>query len=175
MKAIRKYLLSLDTIVALVLSIVGCLVLPRWVDVGQCKDIFNIGISVLSIVFSIFFASLAFIISSSDDEFVLFMEQNSGFTTLINTFKITLWSLFIALIYSLVMYSIATFKIVDELFYHCSVVCSFIFVFFYSLTATMMSTKDSIRYAQKRAQFVLIQRSANLLPVDEVPNEAPNP
>jgi len=157
---INKYILSLDTIVAMVFSAIAVLFLPDCVDGGLCKDLLNTGISVLSIIFSIFFAALAFIISSSDDEFVLFLEEENLFTELVYSFKWTLWSLFLALMYSLVIYIIVLFKYSgnDRFCLHESAIWIFCFMFFYSLVATMLSTKDAILYAQKMSRYVIITK-----------------
>lgn len=117
------------------------------------------GIGVLSIVFSIFFAALAFIISASDDDFVSFIEEKGLFTKIVNTFKWTVLSLFVALIYAILIYIVASYSIQyknknDETFLHISIIAIYCFLFFYSLIATLLSTNDAIKYSKKRVKFV---------------------
>ncbi len=58
----------------IVLAIVSAIFLPSCVSNDLVAGYYSIGISVLSIVFSIYFAALAIIIASPPDDFVKFME-----------------------------------------------------------------------------------------------------
>lgn len=119
-------------------------------------SLLEMGIGVLSIIFSIFFAALAFIISASDDEFVAFLEKDGLFTRLIGSFKWTVLSLFLALIYSIIIYVITSFGMSKDESFEMSeyVMTVFCFVFFYSLIATLLSTNDAIRYSKTRIRFI---------------------
>jgi hypothetical protein len=161
MKLIIKYLLSYDTLVAVLLTL-GCLYfLPQWISGDLIKDLLSMGIGVLSIIFSIFFAALAFIIGASDDEFVGFLEEYGLFTKLINTFKWTVGSLFVSLFYSIIVYIIASFKLSESKDYVFSeiLLAVFCFLFFYSLIATMISTNDAIKYSNRRIKYVNLKRN----------------
>jgi len=161
MNFFRTYILSYDTLIALLLTI-GCLIfLPDWIKGDLIKDLLSMGIGVLSIIFSIFFAALAFIIGASDDEFVAFLEEDGLFSTLINTFKWTVISLFVALLYSIFIYIIIAFKISQDDTYVFSeiLMAIFCFLFFYSLIATMTSTNDAIKYSKRRITFVSLKKS----------------
>jgi hypothetical protein len=127
-------------------------------------DLFGMGIGVLSITFSVLFASLAFIISSSDDSFVAFLEEDGGvFTEIVNTYTWTVGSLFIGLIYSIIVYSISAFKIsiyddqeINNLF-----IVIFGFLFFYGLIATLLSTTSAIKYTKRRIDYTKRQKDCN--------------
>jgi len=109
MKFVKKYILSLDTIISLLLTFACFYFLENWIKLTLAKSLFEMGIGVLSIIFSIFFATLAFIISASDDDFVKFLEEDSLFTELVESFKWTVFVLFFSLFYSVVCFIILTF------------------------------------------------------------------
>ncbi|MBO0329880.1 hypothetical protein [[Muricauda] lutisoli] len=160
MKLLKRYILSYDTIIALFLTIACLFFLQSWVDGNLIKDLLSMGIGVLSIIFSIFFAALAFIIGASDDEFVSFLEETGLFTALIGSFRWTVGSLFIALLYSIFTYILITFKLSENKCFVFSewIVVIFCFLFFYSLIATMISTNDAIRYSKRRIKFVNLKK-----------------
>lgn len=156
----KTYVFSYDTIIGIVLSVLCIWFLPSWVSGSLIIGLLEMGIGVLSIIFSIFFAALAFIISASDDEFVGFLEEDGFFTRLINSFKWTVLSLFIALIYSIVIYTIASFGMAESERFEMSeyVLMIFCFLFFYSLIATLLSTNDAIRYSKTRVRYIQIKK-----------------
>lgn len=155
-KFFTTYIYSYDTIIAFVLAILCIYFLPTWVGGALIMSLLEMGIGVLSIIFSIFFAALAFIISASDDEFVAFLEKDGLFTRLIGSFKWTVLSLFLALIYSIIIYVITSFGMSKDESFEMSeyVMTVFCFVFFYSLIATLLSTNDAIRYSKTRIRFI---------------------
>lgn len=159
-KFLTTYLYSLDTIIAFVLTVLCFYYLPKWIGGTLIMNLLEMGIGVLSITFSIFFAALAFIISASDDDFVAFLEKNGSFTKLIRSFKWTVLSLFLALIYSIIIYVIASFGMSQTECFEMSkyVMIVFCFMFFYSLIATLLSTNDAIRYSKTRVRFIEIKK-----------------
>ncbi|MBK7434577.1 MAG: hypothetical protein IPI66_12240 [Chitinophagaceae bacterium] len=102
--------LSVDTIISSVLSI--GFFLPLNIK-SSLPYPFIMLITVLSIIFSLFFAALAIIMSSTDNDFIKYMEErvNKGFTRFMNTFKVVLVALFLSLIYSIVLYTTTDFYI----------------------------------------------------------------
>ena len=152
---INIYVISYDTIIALILSAICLYLIPEWVGGGLVKDLLGMGIGVLSIIFSIFFAALAFIMSSSDNEFVKFLEKDKIFTGIINTFKWTVGSLFVALLYSIIVYIAIAFKneLSENFVFSKYIIGLFCFLFFYSLIATILSTQDAIKYSNARIDF----------------------
>ncbi|WP_046745543.1 hypothetical protein [Kordia zhangzhouensis] len=157
----RTYIYSYDTIIAVTLTILCVFFMPSWTKGELIKDLLGMGIGVISIVFSIFFAALAFIIGASDDEFVSFLEEYGLFTKLINTFKWTVFSLFVSLLYSIIIYVIIAFKLSESktFIFHETLITIFCFLFFYSLIATMQSTNDAIKYAKRRIKFTQIKKA----------------
>lgn len=159
---IKDILFSWDFITSVIIAVVFYFILPYWIKNDFAKNLYDIGISVLSIVFSVFFAALAIIISSSDDDFVRFLEQQGDYTAIIDTFKFSLFLLFVALVYSIILSIITSFwtneKNINQQFHF---VVVFIFLFFYGLFATFNSTFDAIKYSKYRTDYLGIKKNGN--------------
>ena len=155
---ISNIILSWDFVIAIILTLVTALILPSYLELEFCKSFFSIGISVLSIIFSIFFAALAIIMASSDNDFIEFLEENGDFTALLDTFKITLVMLFVSLIYSIILYVITDYYIstlnCQTVNQHKTFFLIFEFLFCYSLLATGLSVKDTIIFSNFRARYL---------------------
>jgi uncharacterized Tic20 family protein len=160
-RLIKSIVLSWDFALALAFALVSWFFLPNWVSNTFAKDLYTIGINVLAIVFSVFFAALAIIISSSDNEFVNFLEEFGDYTKIISTFQISLLVLFIALIYSLTMYALTSAWIVDQFIDQPrESVAAFIFLGLWGLFAAFNSARDSITYSKLRAKFLTARHKA---------------
>src|ERR1041384_3873475 len=99
-----KMLFGWDLLLATTATVALYVFMPEQISNGFARDLYGVGISVLSIVFSIFVAALAIIMSASDDEFLKFLESDGLYTLLLWGFKFTLFLLFVALMYSLILY-----------------------------------------------------------------------
>ncbi|WP_204745135.1 hypothetical protein [Flavobacterium silvisoli] len=123
---------------------------------------YNIAISVLSIIFSLFFAALAIIMSSSDNDFVSFLDEDGTFTYLMWTFKAVLISLFISLVYSIVLYTGTSYYIETKdpqiWLQHKSLFISLVLLFTYCMIATGLSVKHTIKFSEYRSTFLRIKR-----------------
>src|SRR5579872_1202924 len=140
---LRAIIISWDFAVSLLLTAVVVFWLPRWVPNELAKDYYNVGISVLSIVFALFFAALAIVITSSDDEFVLFMEAEGDYSALVSNYKFSLGLLFASLIYSIGCYAYTAESIsVGERHQRKAFVVVFCLLFLWSLFAAFKSTYD---------------------------------
>lgn len=152
---LKQIVLSWDFIIAVCLTAIAFFLLADELVNTLCKEIYNVGISVLSIVFSVYFAALAIIISSSDDEFVRFLEEVGDYSKLIATFKYTLFLLFAALMYSIALFSLTSIWINDQFLAQPKIfMLIFVFFFPYSLFAAVSVTFDAIQYAKYRSIFV---------------------
>lgn len=152
---IKNIILSWDFGLAVALALASWLLLPGWVSNVLAKDLYTIGINVLAIVFSVFFAALAIIISSSDNDFINFLEEFGDYTKIISTFQFSLLVLFVALIYSLIMYALTSAWMVDKFVEQPRIsVVAFIFLALYGLFAAFSSARDSITYSKLRAKFL---------------------
>jgi len=157
---LKQIVISWDFGISLLLTIISSQILASSVSSEFAKDIYGVGISVLSILFSVYFAALALIITSGDDDFVHFLEEEGDYTGIIDTFKFSLLSLFSALVYSILVYTFTSAQIYQqhlgkpytsqsEVF-----LWIFIFLFSYGLFAALNSTLDSITYAVFRTKFL---------------------
>src|SRR4051794_30824032 len=99
---LRNIILSYDFVIASTTTLFAALFMPTWIKAAFAAAFYNTGITVLSIIFSLFFAALAIIMSSTDNEFIHFLEEGKYFTRLMLSFKFTLIVLFISLIYAIV-------------------------------------------------------------------------
>lgn len=155
---VKDIALCWDFILAIVLSGIIYAILPCNVKLVAAKDIYYIAITVLSIIFSLYFAALAIIISSSNDDFILFLEVDKTYTGVIGTFKYTLIVLFFSLIVSIILFCIASIGINENYDIQSKIIMSiFNFFFSYSLFTVFNACLDSITYAKKRVDFIKIK------------------
>lgn len=123
------------------------------------RDFYSVGISVLAIVFAVFFAALATIVSASDNEFVSFMEVDGSYTAIIAAFNVSLGLTLVALMFSLFAYAITSLVGVAATDYQPKwFFVIFTLQFFWGLFATYNSAWDAIRYAEFRARFLKKKR-----------------
>lgn len=155
---VKDIILSWDFILAIILSGIIYIFLPCNIKLLSAKDIYYIAITVLSIIFSLYFAALAIIISSSNDDFILFLEEDKIYSGVIGTFKYTLIVLFFSLIVSIILYCIAALGINENYDIQPKIIMDiFIFLFSYSLFTVFNACLDSITYAKKRVEFIKIK------------------
>jgi hypothetical protein len=158
MKAIvRKYIKSWDFIISVTITLVTAFIIPNYIKVSFAEDIYSVGITVLSIIFSLFFAASAIIMSSSDNDFIDFLEEEKHFSILLETFRFTLISLFVSLIYSIVLYIITDYllKYSGDAFTQNKVwFLIFELTFIYSMLATGLSVLDTVNFSKYRSIFL---------------------
>jgi drug/metabolite transporter (DMT)-like permease len=153
--SIKSIFSSWDIWVALGAAGLAWFVLPSFVSNDLVINLYNVGISVLAIVFSVFFAALAIIISSGDNDFIQFLEETGDYSTIISSFRSALVLLFFALLYSLLIYASTAIWIAGKLTEQNSLwFVLFVFLFIYGLTSTALSSFDAIRYASFRVRFL---------------------
>ncbi len=156
---IKDVICCWDFILAIIITILMKFLLNKDIDLKLAIDLYSLAISVLSIIFSVFFAALTVIISTSEDDFVYFLSEDNIYKGIIETFKFTLLSIFITLIYTIVVYFLSRYSYE----YNCHIPNIFLFylfafMFLYSLFAVFNATLDSIIYAQKRIEYVNIKK-----------------
>lgn len=140
------------------LTAVSAFFLPTRILSSFACSFYTVGITVLSIIFSLFFACLAILISFSDNDFIKYIEQRGHFTKLIKFFKFTLLILFFSLIYSIVSYQYFDFfvrSISEQHTQHKIFFLVFEFLFSYSLLATAYSVRDTIKFSERRTTFMM--------------------
>ena len=154
MKKIKSIILSYDTFISLITTMIAMVVLPKEISNELCVSIYGTAITILSIIFSIFFASLAVIMAFPDNEFIAFMEvPDKLFSRVLGYFKITLGALFIALIYTIVVYIITAFANEIQTFNNALFIV-FVFLFTYSLFATAIAIDVTLKLTSRRANYL---------------------
>lgn len=158
MRKVRKILFSWDFGAAISVTVVIFLCSSRLIPSEVAKDLYSTAISVLSILFSVFFASLAIIMASSEDEFVEFLELKGDYSELVWSFEFSLGLLFVALLASIGFFAYTASCIPLQITKQSHIiVTAFAFLFFYSLFAAAASVLDSITYSRFRAEFLSIR------------------
>ena len=155
-QALRSLLLAWDWPIALLVVTIGNFTIPADIAFSFAKDIFAVSISVLSIVFSVFFAALAVLITSGDNEFVWFLQEDGSYSRIIWTFRVTLTLLASSLVASILLYvaSLHPASLVPVPTYPRWLLLGFCFLGLYSLLAAVQSSFDTITYAQYRADYL---------------------
>jgi len=154
MKTVNNIILSWDTIIALVVTMASIIFVPNNITNEFCTTIYGTAISVLSIIFSIFFASLAVIMAFPDNEFIEFIEHPTNmFSRLIRYFKITLGALFLALIYTICIFILSNYT-KQNTSYTKPFFCIFIFLFTYGLFATAFAVLVTLKLTINRATYI---------------------
>jgi len=158
--ALRSLFFSWDLWLAVIVMTLILVFAPNKIGLIFSKDILGISISVLSIIFAVFFAALAILITAGDNEFIRFLEEDGSFSRIIWTFRVTLMLLFVALLSSIVLYVvISQYSDIPGCYY----VPKWLFLIYaflssYALFATGNSTLDAVKYAELRARFLKVTR-----------------
>jgi hypothetical protein len=159
---LRQIICSVDTGVAVLITVIVWYFIPKEIKYEFTTSFYNVGISVLSIVFSLFFAALAILMAAPEDEFIEYLEKKKHFTALLFSYKYTLVCLFLSLGYSIVMYAFSDYWVkhhVENSLHSRWYFLIFVFIFTYSLTATVLCIKDAIKFSQYRLEFLRIKKS----------------
>ncbi|MBM7855043.1 hypothetical protein JOC37_001426 [Desulfohalotomaculum tongense] len=156
---LKNIFLCWDFITATAITLILWLLLPSSVAGTFAKDIYGIAIPVLSIVFSVYFAALAIIISSGDNDFISFLEEDGSYTEIINSFKYSLIITLISLVFSILLFGFTSYKLIlSILSQNKNLFAVFVFLFSYSLFTVFNSSMDAITYVKYRIKFTEIKR-----------------
>ena len=82
---VKEIIVSMDFGAALAVGILLRLSVGPEISSEAAADTFNLAITVLSVVFAMFFAALAIIISASDNDFVAFLGDH--YISIIDSFR----------------------------------------------------------------------------------------
>lgn len=163
MNNVRSILIGYDFIISLLLTVILYFILPDFLLMKFMVTYYNIVITIVSIIFSLLFTACSILMSSSDDEFIVFLNKDKIFDDLLWTFKITLIALFGCLIYSLFLYVFTNYYIENskygEIWYqHKIVFCSLTSITTYSLIATYLSVENTLTYSKYRSKYLKIKK-----------------
>lgn len=155
---IKEILISWDIFAAVIVGGALALLLPPYLMAVLIKDLYGVGITVLSIIFTIYFAALAIIISSASDDFILFLEEEGDYTALLAHFRYAVVVTFIALVASIVFYGVTAFQLTanpDAMQTRWWFVC-YVILFSYTLGVVFNTALDALQYPRFRAQHLQV-------------------
>lgn len=151
--------LTWDLYLSLLVAVICYFVLDFLLTGAFVQDVYQLGITILSIVFSVFFAAMAIIISTSDNDFVSFLEaEDKSYTLLISILKASVMIIFVALMYSVFMFLFTSYQLNHDPAYHQYKYFTvfFIFMFSYSMLSSLGSLLMALTYAVKRVSHLQI-------------------
>jgi hypothetical protein len=158
--ALRSIVLSWDFWAALLAAGLMSVLVGSPVTMSVARDLFGVSITALSIIFSVFFAALAVLITSGDNEFYRFMHQHGFQRRIMWSFKVTLLLLFVSLVAAMCLYILASPDANDPqrsaLPYPALPLVAFGWLAFYALFAAISSCLDAIKYAEYREKFSML-------------------
>lgn len=158
MRRIKSFIISWDFGAALLVGTALYFMLPEYLNMNFLLSVYYILITVLTIIFPLFFAAFAILISSSDTDFIRFLEENNLYTELLWSFKVTLNMLLISLIYSIILYARTSYSI--ELHkpaiwgQHNLFFIALASLFTYSMVSTFLCIYDTLEFSKARAKFI---------------------
>lgn len=163
MRRFKALILSWDFGITLLSVFATYLFLPEYINMNFALSFYNVAMTVLSIIFSLFFTAMAIIMSSSDNDFIEFLEENNTFTELLWSFKFTLFILFLSLILSIILYSGTSFWIEtnhnETWIQNTSLLLILQFFFLYGMLATWFSIIDTVKFSKYRSAFLKKQKT----------------
>ena len=162
---LKRIVYSWDLLLAVALTVAFALVTPTQLISSVAKDISATLVSLLAIIFSVFFAALAVIIAAGDNDFVAFVAEDGTYYEIIWSYKYTLVLLFVALMTSVFLFFYAVLLDAGQI-YPFQVPTGWLvvgtsFLAFYALFATMNSALDSIKHAKYRARHIVATNGPN--------------
>ncbi|MEZ7506996.1 hypothetical protein [Flavobacterium sp. WC2429] len=162
MRRFKAIILSWDFGITLLSVFTTYLVLPEYINMNFALSFYNVAMTVLSIIFSLFFTAMAIIMSSSDNDFIEFLEEKNTFTELLWSFKFTLFVLFLSLILSILLYSGTSYWIEtnhnETWLQDYRLLLLLQFCFLYGMIATWFSIIDTVKFSQFRSEFLKEQK-----------------
>jgi len=155
---ISSLVFSFDFVAAFLTGTVILVFCPSTISMALAKDLYSVGVSVLSIVFAVFFAAFAIIMSAGDNDFVAFLHEDGSYTEIVGSFRFTVLALFVSLLVALFDYSYAAFRISQKAELHSRYfLLLFAISFAYSLVAVMQSVLDALKYSEVRGKFLEVR------------------
>lgn len=163
MRRFKAVILSWDFVITLLSVFATYLVLPEYINMNFALSFYNVAMTVLSIIFSLFFTAMAIIMSSSDNDFIEFLEKKNTFTELLWSFKFTLFVLFLSLILSIILYSGTSYWIEtnhnETWLQDYRLLLLLQFCFLYGMIATWFSIMDTVKFSKYRSDFLKEQKT----------------
>ena len=159
MKTIKSIIFGWDLWLSITISSIACYILPTHVKNSFAGSVYLAGLSILAITFSVFFAGITIIMTSTHDEFMQWLEKKKTYSEIIGRMKLTLFMLFFALSLSILIFISTTYFAESSSQSEQSkwIFIVWLFAFSYSLLATYSATQASVMYAEHRAVYFSIK------------------
>ncbi|MEO4005054.1 hypothetical protein [Flavobacterium sp. CAU 1735] len=165
MRRIKAVIKSWDFVIVLLSTITTYFLLPDYVNMKFALSFYNVAMTVLSIIFSLFFTAMAILISSPDNDFIEFLEEKNTFTELLWSFKFTLFILFASLVLSIILYTGTSFWLEtnyrDVWLQKSILILTLEFCFLYGILATWFCIIDTIKFSKYRTLFLKKNKEKN--------------
>lgn len=160
---LRSLFISPDFLTALIAAVLFFIFWPDPSTVTMAKELFSIAVTVLALVFPLYFAGAAIVIAAGDNQFVAFLEEEGRlFSFILRTFQITLWLLFSALLIAIVL-QLTTLPLAAQeasgqgpFEYPRWILVGFGFIGSWALFAAILAANEAFKYAHYRAQFAVL-------------------
>jgi hypothetical protein len=180
MNNVRSILIGYDFKISIFLSVILYIILPDYLLMKFLITYYNIIITIVSIIFSLLFTAFSILMSSSDDDFIFFLNKDKIFDDLLWTFKVTLIALFGCLIFSLFLYVLTNYYIENskygEIWYqHKIVFCSLTLITTYSLIATYLSIENTLIFSKFRSKYLEIKKNSKNKLTSTLKSNKPKP
>lgn len=158
MRRVKSVILCWDFGTSFMVVLLTYYLLPDYINMKFALSFYNVAMTVLSIIFSLFFTAMAIIMSSSDNDFIEFLEQDKIFTELLWSFKVTLLSLFTSLILSIILYSGTSYWLEsyneDSWLQYKILLLILEFLFLYGMLATWFCIMDTLKFSKYRSMYL---------------------
>ena len=159
MNKFKSIVTGYDFIISIILFSILLLTLPFELNEGFLIFVYGKMLYIVSIVFGLTFSGFSILMSSADDEFVVYLKNKKVYDDLIWIFKICIYSLFITLVlmFSHFIYlemGIKIFKYVNCFLQSKIIFAIVMFFFSYSLFSTVNSIRHLIKFSVYRGMFL---------------------
>ncbi len=162
-RVIKSIVISWDFITAVSATILTLLFRVQ-IPIPVGRDIAGFNVTLGALVFSVYFAALALVAATDDDEFLRFAAKEGAYAKLIGVFRTTLVLLFVTLLLSIGVYLYTLYQsyLQPQSMVPTWLVSLFAFTILYPLFASINAAFDAGKYAQRRALFLqTIQRDSS--------------
>ena len=159
MNKLKSIVTGFDFVISVILLLILLITLPFKLNENFLILVYGKMLYIVSIVFGLTFSGFSILMSSADDEFVVYLKEKNVYDGLIWIFKVCIYSLFttLVLMFSHFIYLEMGAKIFNNIncFLQSKFVFSAIMVFFsYSLLSTINSIRHLIKFSVYRGIFL---------------------
>lgn len=150
-----RVLLAWDLILSGAAAIVLWVALPAEVANAFAKDIYELAATVLAVVFSVFVAALAIVMSAGDRGFAKFVAEEGSLEVIVFGFKWTLGLLFAGLLAAVFLYGVTSWWATNEVDSQPRwILAALSFLLLYGISATLSVAFAAVRHSQLHVAYL---------------------